>query len=1013
MPTIRFVLKRLAAQRLLALAMIVTLGFSVGVLVAGPVYANASREAILSSSIHSADVTVKNVRVTEFASVGFDYAAADRQLHDAAAPLPTDTIRRQGTSIVRLVAGGGETSAPLLFRDGGIDEIGTIHGRGPTGPAEVLLQRDMADSLGLDVGDTVVAAGAGRVRVALTMTGTYLRPVHPVSDFWYGSQSPFPAPESTEPSPAILTPQGYVQLADRLGLTSRFAWDLYLDLTETRFAQAQALPGKLGVLSFPAGTPLAGSQFQTALPEILGTVEDRTENLRIPVYLVVFQIGAVALAVLAGVASLALSRQSFELAVLRSRGFTRGKLVSAQAVQVLVTAILGYPVGLAIGAGLARLATHANGPTPPGTRYPIELSTPAMVAGAIGAVVAIALLLLLSIPVIRRTIVEERRNLSREARPLLSRVPVELFVFPLGAAAFYEVKTRGFLPVTEKGSLDPLVVFAPTLLIFAASFLALRILLWVLRALERPIGSTRSLAMYLAGRRLGRSPGTSFAISLLLLLTIGLLVVSTSYRATVIRNHEDAAHQEIGGDYQAVVSAPHQSLTALADLPPGSTPLIRTDPQLHRDFSLPPTALAIDPGTYADGGWWRADYSSLPESQILSSLSVPDPGVVLPEGTEELRVRFSASLSPGPGSRGLTLAAVTAGADGIIQAHSLGALTEREREVTVSVDGARSLLSIVIGQPGSESPDRLELEVGVRAVAGGVAHPVPLGGWQGLTWRGADARVAARGRGAHAVIDPGVGHVTGGIVPPQPPLPALTSNAIALPGQEFEATVGGQRFQFRCIGNAQYFPSAQADFLVMPIRPLLLDTLRVPETGIDVNEVWSMGGDPREDLRRAGFAVRQEERAATRVEFLSQLPQSLAVGMHFTAAAGGMALIILGVAVALYFTQRRREFEFASLRAMGSRPRQVAAVLLIEQVLLIGYATVAGLGLGFGVLRLMMPYFGKSLGVAIPPPILVLDWGALGAFGLAVAAAAALGIGLAIRAVLTSSVTSILRGEAE
>ena len=64
----------------------------------------------------------------------------------------------------------------------------------------------------------------------------------------------------------------------------------------------------------------------------------RTANLGVPVYVVVFQIGAVALAVLVGVSSLALSRQSFELAVLRSRGFSRRKLLMAQAVQALVRA---------------------------------------------------------------------------------------------------------------------------------------------------------------------------------------------------------------------------------------------------------------------------------------------------------------------------------------------------------------------------------------------------------------------------------------------------------------------------------------------------------------------------------------------------------------------------------------------------------------------------------------------------------------------------------------------------
>ena len=64
-----------------------------------------------------------------------------------------------------------------------------------------------------------------------------------------------------------------------------------------------------------------------------------------------------------------------------------------------------------------------------------------------------------------------------EARPLLARYPIELFILPLGIAAFYEVKTRGFLPISQKGALDPLVVLAPTLLLFAASFIALRVLL--------------------------------------------------------------------------------------------------------------------------------------------------------------------------------------------------------------------------------------------------------------------------------------------------------------------------------------------------------------------------------------------------------------------------------------------------------------------------------------------------------------------------------------------------------
>jgi hypothetical protein len=61
----------------------------------------------------------------------------------------------------------------------------------------------------------------------------------------------------------------------------------------------------------------------------------------------------------------------------------------------------------------------------------------------------------------------------------------------------------------------------------------------------------------------------------------------------------------------------------------------------------------------------------------------------------------------------------------------------------------------------------------------------------------------------------------------------------------------------------------------------------------------------------------------------------------------------------------------------------------------------------------MMPYFGKSLGAAFPVPVMTVDWLSLGAYGLAIAAATAVGLVLALRALLASSVTSVLRGEAE
>ena len=117
MATLRFLLKRFVAQRLLGLAVVVTLAFSVGVLVAGPIYADAARSAILSTAVQGAAVTVANVRIQAYGNGEFPWADADAAITEATSSLPVGTIVPQGLTTVRLNGEDGP-SVPLLFRDG-------------------------------------------------------------------------------------------------------------------------------------------------------------------------------------------------------------------------------------------------------------------------------------------------------------------------------------------------------------------------------------------------------------------------------------------------------------------------------------------------------------------------------------------------------------------------------------------------------------------------------------------------------------------------------------------------------------------------------------------------------------------------------------------------------------------------------------------------------------------------------------------------------------------------------
>ncbi|HEY7668409.1 MAG TPA: ABC transporter permease [Actinomycetota bacterium] len=1006
MATLRFLLKRFVAQRLLGLAVVVTLAFSIGVLVAGPIYADAAREAILSSAIRDENVTVTNARIQVYGPPGFDWAATDAAIAEATAGLPVATIVDQGVSTVRLGDEDGP-SVPLIFRNGAEDHL-ELRGAAP-GPGQIALPVGAAP--GTRIGDPIAIVGPADDVLTLEVSGRFDDP--PRDDYWFGGRSPFPPPDSTQPSPAIVSRDTALDAASTLGLTTEFAWDVYLDLAGVPFDEVRTIPAQLRRIEdrLRAEPGLEQLQVTSGLGTLMEVVEQRVQNLRVPILLVVFQIGAVTLAVLAGVGALTLTRQAFELSVLHSRGFTSRKLLLAQTFQAGIVALVAYPLGLLIGVGLAKLAGHSNGARLPGVLFPVHLSGPAEVLGLIAAATGALILVLLSVPLVSRTVLEERRATSREDRPLLARIPIELIVLPVGIFAFIQLR-GGTKPKPGSGTIDPLVLLAPTLLLFAVSFLALRFLLFLFRRSDRRIGRTRRVPLYLAGRRLGRAPGTGFAAALLLLLSMGLLVVSTSYRAIVLQNHQDSAHNQTGADWRVNVSPPADVLGAIEDMPAGTTPVVRAEPSLEAgSFSLPPTAYAIDPATYADGGWWRDDFSATPLPTILADLATDPIGYPLAPGTSTLHLEVSASEAESP----LTLTATARRSDGTVGTPEPLPLAEGTASYDLPLDGAERLLSITLY---AETTLDLPFDLSVTFLAADVdGTPLPLDTWEPITWRGSDGTLEPVASGVRYDFHPGAGNVVGGISPAAPPLPTLVSTGVSAGGRApFPVTLGGLHLELDPVAVASQFPSnvPNAPFVVVSAPALLERVFAIPEAGLTLNEVWAMGSaDPRPSLQDHGFLTGTTARAAPIEAILAQLPQSLAVGMNYTAAVGGLGLVVIGVSAGLYFAQRRRDYEFAALRAMGAERRQIRRALVLEQVVLLGFAIVAGFGLGYLLLRLVMPYVGTSLAVSYPPPVLVLDWRSMVVALAAIVIATGIGLGLSIRALMRSSVTGVLRGEAE
>src|SRR5262249_32936409 len=114
-------------------------------------------------------------------------------------------------------------------------------------------------------------------------------------------------------------------------------------------------------------------------------------------------------------------------------------------------------------------------------------------------------------------------------------------------------------------------------------------------------------------------------------------------RATTLQNHADAAHAFVGADWVATVG-PATSGTTRFDrpLPVGMTAAAPTSLDgFHGSYLNGPDGLAIDPSTFGDAAWWRADFADDALGSLLELLRTPAVGVDLPQ-TDGLGVAVDA-----------------------------------------------------------------------------------------------------------------------------------------------------------------------------------------------------------------------------------------------------------------------------------------------------------------------------------------------------------------------------------
>ena len=807
--------------------------------------------------------------------------------------------------------------------------------------------------------------------------------------------------------------------------------DMQAWLTDVRQGLEQTAPARTQVL-----TTLQG--FRTA-----------QSFSAVPMLVVLLQVVGIVIYYVAMVMAMLLERQQQEIGVFRSRGATTTQLVGMSFVEGMVFAIPALIVAPWLAAGVV----STLGRTPVfdvmtgGAPLPASVSPEAYLLAVGGGAMSLLAILLPAFVVVRRGIVDIKREESRPAEQnLLQRYYLDFALVALAGLLLWQLNQRGsvFDPDSVGGwSADPLLLASPFALTAAVSVMVLRFYPPLVRLAVRVLLVFRSTATAIGLRRAGRAPAAYSRVALLVIMAVAVGTFAASYGPTVNLSLADRARYESAVGFRGDLinltdRGLGESLAALEALPEVRAAdgvyrgTLRTTS--GRDIPL----LAIDPAMASEAMWWREDFSEVEFGELMRLLQSdipPGGGYLLPEDATRIEVQlrtgqperlfiqaqFRAAngfqiaqtldfeLTPDEwgvatveipfGERPWSLAGLAVSDRNAQNLRIEGALHIDEL-VVVRADGTRELLD------DFEGPMRwMMLSAADTAEEFGVSTEGVFEGNQALTWTWAPL-VTPRKR----ILAPGD--------------PAIPLSVLMDPRAmgEFRATGDGRAFaqltqvvmplNIRAV--VDYFPSMTpaSGIVVMNLEHLQGAATLTGYTNFNFpNEVWL---DFEPGVARASQRAVAEELQAGRLSpqvHRTWVLQSDRVGtadadptlqvagsgILVVAFVSVLGLCTVGFVVTMVVGARRRATEFAVLRAVGASRGEILRALLLEWGVVLIAGGVIGALVGRQVAQIMLGFLNVTeTGAPVVPPFeLATAWGTLG-----------VGLGILVGVVLASLIVA-------
>jgi putative ABC transport system permease protein len=248
--------------------------------------------------------------------------------------------------------------------------------------------------------------------------------------------------------------------------------------------------------------------------------------------------------------------QRRETSLLRSRGISRASILNFTLIEAALLFLIGTPLGLLLGIGLARMMGYTESflefvkrsPLPVslyGVNLPLTLIT-------LGVVLVAKLWTTASTS--HETIVTQTREHARPTRgPFWYRNYIDLILIVPTLYAyrqFLQHGSLGSLVQSSPGDLyqDPLLILVPGLFIITFALIAMRFFPLLMRLLDVAARWMKWLPGYLGFRQLGRQSHAYINPLLLVIVSLALGVYTLSMAASMDHWLHDRVYHQVGAD---------------------------------------------------------------------------------------------------------------------------------------------------------------------------------------------------------------------------------------------------------------------------------------------------------------------------------------------------------------------------------------------------------------------------------------------------------------------------------